>query len=608
MLRFPEAPRRVPSSSQDVEERLRAALDDLRGSEARYALVAAGASDGLWDWSLATNVVRWSDRWKALLGYPPHAIAGEPDEWFGRVHPDDRDDLHESWTAFLAGDVDLFEHEHRVRHADGTFRWMRCRAAATRDVDGRALRAAGSLTDVTQTTVTDPLTGLPNRTHFEALVSRSLERSRRGHDLFAVLVIGLDRFDAVNGSLGRSIADRLLMAVTRRLQSSLRSNDAVSRTKSGFTLARAGGGDFTVLLDDISDPSDALRVADRLRSVLQRPFEVDGRMMFASASVGIAVSSTGYDEPDAILRDATTALRQAKAGGAARCQMFDAVARESADARLRVEHELQHAIESTAFVVHYQPVICLATGAIVSVEALVRWEHPERGLLAPAEFLGVAEATGAILPIGRFVLGDACRQVAAWQQRLAERAPRVLRVNLSPRQLADDQLTSLVRATLRQTGLAAASLAIEVTEHAFTRDALCAKRSMLHVHSDGVDWSLDDFGTGYSSLSRLHELQIGSVKVDRALVARVPGDDKARDLVRVIVDLAHSLGMTVVAEGVETVEQVAELRAVGCDHAQGHYFSPAVDALAAERLIEAQPWRADPAIPGDRSRTALRAS
>jgi diguanylate cyclase (GGDEF)-like protein/PAS domain S-box-containing protein len=569
------------------------AVEDLRESEERYALAIQGANDGLWDWNLTTDEVHWSARWKALLGCGDVEIGSSPEEWFSRVHHDDLAGVQKALNAHLASGSGHYESEHRVLHGDGTFRWVLCRGAAVRNAAGVATRLAGSLTDITEAKVADPLTGLPNRLLFVDLLDRALKRSRRRPEyLFALLVLGLDRFKAVNNSLGLLTADQLLIAVSRRLQACLRSTDAIMHGEQTFTLARLAGDEFTILLDEIADASDAIRVAERLRAALQTPFDVAGQQVYTSASVGIAVSATGYEKPEDILRDASIALHRAKGEGTPRCEVFDVEMRERAISRLQIETDLRYALERELFEVHYQPIVSLGGGFIAGFEALVRWRHPLRGLVSPAEFIAVAEDTGMILQIGRLMLARSCQQMVEWQARFGSSAPSVVCVNVSSRQFADIHLARHIERILEETGLAPASLKLEITESAFLGDIQTAQATLDEVQSMGIEWSLDDFGTGYSSLSHLHRLKVDTVKVDRSFVSRMGVDDGGVEMVRAIVALAHSLGMDVVAEGVETRDQLARLQALDCEYAQGFYFSRPVDAAAAGLLIAAQPWTA----------------
>ena len=567
------------------------AVEALSESEERYALAARGANDGLWDWNLISNDVYWSARWKAMLGYEEHEIGVGPDEWLGRVHHDDIERVKRTLAAHLTDGSEQYECEHRILHRTGIPRWVLCRGAVVRDPAGRATRLAGSLTDITETRLADSLTGLPNRLLFLDFVDRAIKRSkRRPNPAFGLLALGLDRFDVVNDSLGPLTADRLLVAVARRLEASLRATDTVARDEPVSTLARLGGEEFDVLLDDIKDASDAVRVAERLRRALQEPFEIDGHRVFVSATVGVAVSTTGYERPEEVLRDARIALNRARASGSTSCEVFDAAMRQRAVARLQLETDLRHAIEARAFEVHYQPIVSLRTGRIAGFEALARWRHLARGYISPAEFIPVAEDTGLISHVTRITLTESCRQMADWQQRFGSRAVGVMCVNVSSKQFGDSTLMGELKTILAQTGLDGSSLKLEITESAFINDLAAARVTLDHAQSMGVEWSLDDFGTGYSSLSHLHSLQIDTVKIDRSFVHGMGSERHGSEMVGAIVALAHTLGMDVVAEGVETPQQAARLIELGCEYAQGFHFSKAVDAAAATHLIASQPW------------------
>jgi diguanylate cyclase (GGDEF)-like protein/PAS domain S-box-containing protein len=569
------------------------AVADLHESEERYALAMRGANDGLWDWNLVTNESYWSTRWKAMLGYAEHEIGVSPDEWFNRVHHEDVAAVKRALKAHLAGEHEHYESEHRILHRNGMYRWVLCRGAAVRDQAGTATRLAGSLTDITESKLADALTGLPNRLLFLDLVERAIKREkRRPNPSFALLALGLNRFNVVSESLGPLTADRLLVAVARRLQASLRPTDTVARDEPSSTLARLGGDEFNVLLDDIKDASDAMRVAERLRRALQDPFEVDGQQVFTSATVGIAISGTGYERPEDVLRDATTALNRAKSDAASMCEIFDQAMRHRAVSRLQAETDLRHAIEQRAFEIHYQPIVSLGTGRITGFEALVRWRHPVRGIVAPDEFIPLAEDTGLIREITRLTLTESCRQMAQWQRRFGSEAPGVVCVNISSRLFGDAELLTALQATLVETGLEPSRLKLEITESALINDMAAARVILGHAQAMGIEWSLDDFGTGYSSLSHLHGLQIDTVKIDRSFVSRIGVDRQGTEMVRAIVALAHTLGMDVVAEGVETPEHAAHLIELGCEFAQGYHYSKAVDGPAADRLIGSQPWEA----------------
>ncbi len=563
------------------------AVASLRESEERYALAVQGANDGLWDWNLTSNEVYWSPRWKAMLGYDEAAIGASPEEWFTRVHPDDLEGVRSGLAEHLGRPGGHYESEYRMLHKDGTFRWFLCRGAAIRNHSGAATRLAGSLTDVTDAKLADVLTGLPNRVLFVDLLERAIKRTvRHPENLFALLIFGLDRFEALSASLGLATTDRLLVEVAHRASAGLRATDTVSTT-----LARLAGDEFAVLIEDIADANDAARVGERLSAALEKPFEMDGRQVFTSASAGIAVSSTGYTSPEEILRDAAIALQRAKTH-LSRCEIFDAAMRNRAETRFLMESALRRAIEDRAFDVHYQPIVEVESGVIVGVEALARWRHPQRGLISAGEFIPIAEETAMILPLGRLMLEAACRQMVAWQRQFGSAAPAVVCVNVSSRQFADEELSSHIEMTLRELGLHPSRLKLEITESAFLGDITAAQYTLQRVQAMGIEWSLDDFGTGYSSLSHLHRLKVDTVKIDRSFVSRIgAADDKGSEMVRAIVALAHNLGMDVVAEGVETLVQIEHLRALGCEQAQGFFFSRPVTAAEAGTLIAAQPWR-----------------
>jgi len=574
------------------------AVADLHESEERYAVAVRGANDGLWDWNVTTNEVYWSPRWKALLGYEEREIGSDPEEWLSRIHDEDRQLAKAALDAHLASGKGNYESEHRIRHRDGTYRWMRCRGAAVTDATGRVTRLAGSLTDITETKVSDALTGLPNRLLFVDLLDRAIKRTERLPEyVFALLILGLDRFKIVNESLGILSADQLLISVARRLQSSLRSTDAIARDKGGFTLARLGGDEFMVLIDDITDASDAIRVAERLRGALATPFDVEGHEVFTSAVAGIAVSTTGYERPDQLLQDAAIALHRAKAGNAGSYELFDPAMRESAVTRLQLETDLRNAIDNEQITVLYQPIISLATGTIKGFEALARWHHPTRGAISPADFIPIAEDARMIRQLGHLVLTASCRQMAEWDRQFGHLAPGFVCVNVSAGQFGECDLAAEVEIILNETGLPPSRLKLEITESAFLGDVARAEATLASLQSMGVEWSIDDFGTGYSSLSYLHRLQANTVKVDRSFISRMGIDAKGSEMVRAIVALAINLGMDVVAEGVENIEQMIALQTLGCAHAQGFYFSRPVNTAECDGLIATQPWRAaEPAV------------
>ncbi len=564
---------------RDMTERRRSELA-LRESEERYALAARGANDGLWDWYLHTNEVYYSPRWKAMLGYGEAEITTSLDEWLKRVHPEDAPRLKAQIEAHIEGVAPQLEDEHRILHKDGGYRWVLCRGVAVRDDAGRAYRMAGSLTDITERKLAeeqllhdafhDSLTNLPNRALFADLLSRSLGRAQRRADYrFAVLFIDLDRFKVVNDSLGHTVGDELLRAITRRIERCVRPGD---------TVARLGGDEFTILVDDIGSPSDATRVADRIQRELTQPFSVSGHEVFTSASIGIALSASGYEEADDLLRDADIAMYRAKALGKARYEVFDTAMHARAKALLELETDLRRAIERNELRLHYQPVVSLETGCIAGFEGLVRWQHPQRGLIGPAAFVPIAEETGLIIPIGRWVLQEACRQMRQWQDRFPALRDLTISVNLSGKQFAQARMVDDVGQALKESGVAPGRLRLEITESVVMENAPSAMAMIDQLRELDVKIDIDDFGTGYSSLSYLQRFEVDHLKIDRSFVSNI-GSDKGenKEIVRTIVTLAKHLGMDAVAEGVETPYQLETLRELGCQRVQGYLFAEPVD-------------------------------
>ncbi|HVG25597.1 MAG TPA: EAL domain-containing protein [Thermoanaerobaculia bacterium] len=567
-----------------LERSIRYALEQsrtlraLRESEERYALSARGANDGLWVWDLAGNEVYYSPRWKAMLGLGEHDVAASPDEWFSRVHPDDVEILRSAIDLHLRGETPHLELEHRMRTRDGEYRWMLSRGLAVRDASGNATRIAGSQTDVTERKLAverlthdafhDSLTQLPNRALFMDRLARAIESHRRHPEsLFAVLFLDLDRFKVVNDSLGHILGDELLVAVAERLDTIVRSSDSV---------ARLGGDEFAVLIDGIDRAADAVRTAQRIQDALLVPFRVGPHEIFTTVSIGIAVSTTGYHDPQDVLRDADIAMYRAKARGKARHEVFDTAMHERTVALLRFETDLRRAIERDELRVHYQPLVDIGSGRIAGFEALLRWQRGDT-LVPAGEIISVAEETGLIVTIGEWVLRQSLRQLREWEGV-------DMHVNLSPRQLLQPDVVERVMAAVRESGIAPERLHLEVTESLLIDNAEAAAELLHALRATRVKLSLDDFGTGYSSLSSLREFPFDMLKIDRSFLL----DDDARRadaIVRTIAALASALSMTVTVEGLETPEQVERMRGLGISYAQGFYFAPPVPPPEAERLF-----------------------
>src|SRR6202048_85630 len=530
------------------------AQEALQESEERYALAARGSNDGLWDWNLSGNVVHFSLRWKTMLGYQESEIGTSPEEWFDRIHDADRERVKKEIAAHQKGLTPHFESEHRVLHKDDSFRWMLSRGVAVHDASGNASRMAGSQTDITEGKVSDPLTGLPNRLLFIDRVGRLITHTKRRKDqLFAVLFLDLDGFKMINDSMGHLIGDQLLLGVANRLEKRLRASDTVARLGETFTVARLGGDEFTVLLDDIKDPGDANRAAERMMKALASPFILGGKEVFTSVSIGIALSNPAYEQPEEILRDADTAMHRAKSLGKARYEVFDADMRARVMARLQLETDLRHALERGEFRNFYQPIVALASGEIAGFEALLRWQHPTRGLLAPIEFIPVAEETGLIRDLGWWHLREACRQLSEWRAGANAHRRLTISVNLSGKQFLQPNLVEDIRQLLCDLALPPEALKLEITESTVMGDPTAAVEMLQPIKSLGIQLAIDDFGTGYSSLSYLHRFPLDTLKIDRSFISSMGDDGEGMEIARTILPMANNLRLDVVAEGGETI-------------------------------------------------------
>jgi diguanylate cyclase (GGDEF)-like protein/PAS domain S-box-containing protein len=571
----------------DVTERTRAA-HALQRSEERLALAAEGANDGLWEWDLRSQEFYFSGRWREMIGVPAAAGIGRPEEWFDRVHADDIVPLKEALEAHLSGKTDHFQHEHRIRHEDGTYRRCLCRGVAVRRAGRRAARIAGSLTDTTAQASAqerlrsagslDPLTGLCNRTVFVEGLGRRLDEFKqlRGDGRFAVLYLDLDRFKVVNDSLGHLVGDELLTAVSRRLESCLRPGDS---------LARLGGDEFAILLNGLGGEQQANAIAFRIQEALSAPFSIGGREVFTSASIGIAFGVAQYTNPDEIMRDADTAMYHAKGRGKARHELFDADMHARTRDRLGLENDLRHAVTSNDFEVHYQPIVSLASGMCVGFESLVRWTRNGEAV-SPATFIPIAEELGLIEPLGTWVLQQACGTFADWQRRFPAGGLDCITVNVSSRQLMQQNFLSIVEEAVHRAGLKPCDLRLEITETALMDSPHVVAGVLRELRDFGVKIYLDDFGTGYSSLSHLHKLPVDALKIDRSFVKSLQLLDRPA-IVESILALARTLNTSVVAEGIESDVQARELERLGCTHAQGFLFSRPLSTRSAEELLMA---------------------
>lgn len=562
------------------EQRMVAAV---RLSEERYATAAQAANDGLWERDLATGDVYLSERCRDLLDIPL-GVPVTVDDLLRQVHPGDLVRFKEALRQVEDRAGVPIEVEYRRLAPDGSTHWLLTRALGVTGGDGRVVRTVGSLSDIDRrkgleeqlrhAALYDTVTGLPNRRLFLDRLSWAVEQSARGEGArFAVVFLDLDGFKLINDSLGHLMGDRLLQEVGERLRADLRSVD---------TAARFGGDEFAVLLYGLK-PDTVLAVVDRLQERVAEPVLLGDHEVSVTASVGIAASDTGYTSAEDVLRDADIAMYHAKDAERGTACVFDPVMHTRATTRLKAQTELRAALLSEQFVVHYQPVVALDGAALSQFEALVRWEHPERGLLLPAEFLPIMAESGTIVVLGQWIIDTVCAQIATW--RAAYPGPVAVSVNLSHREFWSEQLLLTVTAALSRHDVPPSALILEITESVIMSDPDAARQIMADLHASGIRMHIDDFGTGQSSLHALRAFPVDALKIDQSFIHQITTDTQTGELVRIIVGMGRTLGLDVVAEGVETPEQADRLRTMGCDTAQGWLYAHALPGPHAGTLL-----------------------
>jgi len=544
------------------------------------------SSDALWDWNLVTNRVHFSPRWVALMGAQEDEVSSSPQEWFLRVHPEDSAQVSRELDSARNGGAQAFEFRHRMRHQNGAYRWMACNGVVIRDHSGQAIRLTGSHADVVADAAVDHLTGLPSRVLFVERLTRALDRySRYGNLPFAVLLLGLDRDS--NASRRSAGADHaLLTALARRLETCLRLRQDTTSISHDALVARLEDDHFAILLEGLREIADSQVSADRILADLQSPVTLGGRQVYVSASIGIAVSVTGYTSAEAVLSDAETALYRARVLGGSRSEVFDTAVLRSEQAAVRLESDMPGALEREEFAVVYQPIVSLESHRIVGFEALVRWHHPAVGLIAPSDFIPVAERTGFIVPLGAWVLSRACMQLKAWQETIPAAADLWMSVNLSTVQLKRPMVVEEIGEILRQCDVNPQTVVLELTEGVACENPAAVKTVLMQLRALGIRISIDDFGTGYSSLSYLRQLPVDTLKVDRSFVLGMRTDDEHAAIIGTVTRMARQLGLRVVAEGIEREEQVPLLRSLHCELGQGYLFARPLDVDCATEMLK----------------------
>lgn len=581
----------VPQQTS-IEDELR---QDLQDSETKYRLTTEVTRDGIWSWDLHSDRIDYSLRWKSMLGYSEAEINHHPVEWLVRVHPTDIEQLKTYLAECWQGKLERFEVEYSLLHRDGQYRLMRCNCIAVTDSNGAVSHLIGAQSDLTQEKQInarlnygvnhDRLTKLPNRQLFIEKLQELSQLERHPDYSFGVLCLDLDRFKNINHTFGDEIGDRILVEIVRKLESCLRPQDI---------LARLGGDEFGVLLTCFPGEDRPAAIASQIQQQLSTPIKIAEYSVLVSISIGIStpdangLAENTTNELLQSLQNAEIAMFQAKARGQACNKVFESQLHLQSLEKNKSEDDLRKALEQDQFVLHYQPLVQLTDRQLVGFEALIRWEHPTLGLIPPGDFIPLAEATGLITPIGWWVLRSACQQMVQWQQNSPTKSVQsiFISVNITGKQFSQPYAGNIIAQILRETGLNPRCLKLEITESEIIENIALVLPTVERLKSLGVQLSMDDFGTGYSSLSYLHCLPVDTLKIDRSFIQRMESDRHQLELVKTIIKLAEVFDLDLVAEGIETETQCAELIKLQCKYGQGYLFSPPVNSAIAATLLD----------------------
>jgi diguanylate cyclase (GGDEF)-like protein/PAS domain S-box-containing protein len=567
-----------------------------RGREEIFQIVAENAADMIALVDVKGHRLYNSPAYEKVLGYSP-AELGETSA-FEQIHPEDRYRVLEA--AREARETGVGKRlEYRIKHKNGSWRVLESIASTIRDAQGVVTKLVIVNRDITErkraqeqlehNLFYDPLTGLPNRRLFlDRLNTAFLRAQRNAQHAYALLLANVDHFKAFNESLGTQKADLLLEEIGRRIPSCLREDNTVALADRSAAVSRLGGDEFTIILDGVSDPTDAMRIARRIQAAVAEPVLIESQEIRCSVSVGIALSALAQEKPEDVLRDADIAMRRAKALGGSRCEVLDQAMHTRAEGRLRLESDLRAALSEHQFRILYQPVVELNTRSVASFEALLRWQHPTQGVISPYRFLEAAEDTGILVSIGHWLMLEVCRQLREWQASKCSGKVVNITVNVSARQFSNAYLANDIQAALRETAVDPSRLQWEITESIAAADPKLTITILAHLKHLGIGVILDDFGIGSASLRGLQQFPVDTLKIDRSLVNDMQADRSCSDLVEMIITIAHKMGLRVIAEGIETARQFERLLELGCDFGQGYYFSQPLDAKAALQFVNTQ--------------------